>query len=65
MKKQTIRLINDHFQNYKVYGIPKAQLVISDIPYNLGANALQCAARVRNLAACHTEGIFRHTGGMR
>lgn len=39
MKKQTIRLINDHFQNYKVYGIPKAQLVIADIPYNLGANA--------------------------
>ena len=38
MKKQTIRLINDHFQNYKVYGIPKAQLVIADIPYNLGAN---------------------------
>lgn len=32
-------LINDHFQNYKVYGIPKAQLVIADIPYNLGNNA--------------------------
>ena len=30
---------NDHFQNYKVYGIPKAQLVIADIPYNIGANA--------------------------
>ena len=30
---------NDHFQNYKVYGIPKAQLVIADIPYNVGANA--------------------------
>ena len=32
-------LINDHFQNYKQYGIPKAQLVIADIPYNLGNNA--------------------------
>ena len=32
-------LINDHFQNYKVYGIPKAQLIIADIPYNLGNNA--------------------------
>lgn len=32
-------LINDHFQNYKVYGIPKAQLVIADIPYNIGKNA--------------------------
>jgi site-specific DNA-methyltransferase (adenine-specific) len=32
-------LINDHFQNYKPYGIPKAQLVIADIPYNVGINA--------------------------
>ena len=38
-KKQVIKLYNDHFQNYKVYGIPKAQLVIADIPYNLGNNA--------------------------
>jgi len=30
---------NDHFQNYKSYGIPKAQLVIADIPYNVGKNA--------------------------
>jgi len=34
-----IELFNDHFQNYKVYGIPKAQLIIADIPYNLGKNA--------------------------
>jgi site-specific DNA-methyltransferase (adenine-specific) len=32
-------LFNDHFQNYKSYQIPKAQLVIADIPYNLGNNA--------------------------
>lgn len=32
-------LYNDHFQNYKVYQIPKAQLIIADIPYNLGNNA--------------------------
>ena len=32
-------LINDHFQNYKAYNIPKAQLVIADIPYNIGKNA--------------------------
>lgn len=32
-------LYNDHFQNYKGYNIPKAQLVIADIPYNLGNNA--------------------------
>lgn len=36
---QKVELFNDHFQNYKVYGIPKAQLVIADIPYNLGKNA--------------------------
>lgn len=34
-----IELFNDHFQNYKVYGIPKAQLVIADIPYNIGSDA--------------------------
>lgn len=34
-----IELFHDHFQNYKVYGIPKAQLVIADIPYNIGINA--------------------------
>jgi len=33
------KLINDHFQNYKPYSIPKAQLVIADIPYNVGKNA--------------------------
>lgn len=32
-------LYNDHFQNYKRYQIPKAQLVIADIPYNIGKNA--------------------------
>lgn len=30
---------NDHFQNYRRYAIPKAQLVIADIPYNVGNNA--------------------------
>lgn len=39
MNEPKIELFNDHFQNYKVYGIPKAQLVIADIPYNLGNNA--------------------------
>jgi site-specific DNA-methyltransferase (adenine-specific) len=32
-------LFNDHFQNFKVYQIPKAQLIIADIPYNVGKNA--------------------------
>lgn len=32
-------LFNDHFQNYKRYNIPKAQLIIADIPYNVGKDA--------------------------
>jgi site-specific DNA-methyltransferase (adenine-specific) len=35
----TAQLINDHFQNFKSYQIPKAQLIIADIPYNIGKNA--------------------------
>lgn len=33
------KIFNDNFQNFKRYGIPKAQLVIADVPYNLGVNA--------------------------
>nr|DAT13008.1 MAG TPA: adenine specific DNA methyltransferase [Caudoviricetes sp.] len=36
---KNIELFNDHFQNFKVYGIPKAQMIIADPPYNLGKNA--------------------------
>lgn len=32
-------LYNDHFENAKRYQIPRAQLIIADIPYNLGNNA--------------------------
>ena len=32
-------IFNDHHQNYKRYGVPKAQLVIADIPYNVGKDA--------------------------
>jgi len=39
MKELKIELYHDNFQNYKRYNIPKAQLVIADIPYNLGVNA--------------------------
>lgn len=34
-----MQLIHDHFQNFKRYQIPKAQLIIADIPYNVGKNA--------------------------
>lgn len=32
-------IFHDNFQNYRKYNIPKAQLVIADIPYNIGADA--------------------------
>ena len=32
-------IYRDHHQNYKQYHLPKAQLIIADIPYNLGNNA--------------------------
>ncbi|ARK23597.1 site-specific DNA-methyltransferase [Sporosarcina sp. P37] len=39
MRKPKIELYHDHFQNFKRYNVPRAQLVIADIPYNLGNNA--------------------------
>ena len=34
-----MKLIHDHFQNFKRHNIPKAQLIIADIPYNVGTDA--------------------------
>ena len=34
-----MKLFNDHFQNFKRYNIPKAQLALADIRYNLAINA--------------------------
>lgn len=34
-----IGLFNTHFQNFKHTGIPKAQLILTDIPYNIGKDA--------------------------
>ena len=40
VKRRTrCELYRDNFQNFKGYSIPKAQLVIADIPYNIGADA--------------------------
>lgn len=39
LKIPKMELFNDNFQNYKRYNIPRAQLVIADIPYNIGVNA--------------------------
>lgn len=36
---ERIKLYNDSFQNYKCYQIPKAQLIIADVPYGIGNDA--------------------------
>lgn len=35
---ERIEMFNDSFQNWKTKGIPTAQLVLTDIPYQLGKN---------------------------
>ena len=37
-KKIKCEVFRDSFQNSKRYGIPKAQLIIADVPYNIGTN---------------------------
>lgn len=37
-RKIKCELYNDNFQSWKAYPIKKAQLVIADIPYNIGTN---------------------------
>jgi site-specific DNA-methyltransferase (adenine-specific) len=39
MSSVKCELFNDHFQNWKSHLIQKAQLIIADIPYNVGKNA--------------------------
>lgn len=39
MSRVACEIFHDNFQNYKRYGIPRAQLVIADIPYNIGCDA--------------------------
>ena len=37
-KRLKCELYRDSMQNYKRYAIPPAQLIIADVPYNIGAN---------------------------
>ena len=37
-RKVKYEIYRDSFQNSKRYGIPKAQLIIADVPYNVGTN---------------------------
>lgn len=35
---ERIKLFRDSFQNWKTYNVPTAQLILTDIPYQIGAN---------------------------
>ena len=37
-KKLKCEIFRDSMQNYKKYAIPSAQLIIADVPYNVGTN---------------------------
>ena len=37
-KRQKCEIYRDSMQNYKKYAIPPAQLIIADVPYNVGKN---------------------------
>jgi site-specific DNA-methyltransferase (adenine-specific) len=37
-KKLKCEIYRDSMQNYKKYAIPPAQLIIADVPYNVGNN---------------------------
>ena len=37
-KKIKCEIYRDSMQNYKKYAIPPAQLIIADVPYNVGKN---------------------------
>lgn len=37
-KKIKCEIYRDSMQNFRRYGIPKAQLIIADVPYNVGTN---------------------------
>lgn len=37
-KRLKCEIYRDSMQNYKKYSIPSAQLIIADVPYNIGNN---------------------------
>ena len=64
-----MELYHDNFQNYKRYNIPKAQLVIADIPYNIGVDAYASSPEWykggdnRNGESKKAKSAFFHTDG--
>ena len=56
-------LIRDHFQNFKRHNIPKAQLIIADIPYNIGKDLSKAGrAGMRDDAHRRTMGALFENG---
>jgi len=45
VRKIEHKIFHDHFQNYKRHAIQRAQLLIADIPYNIGKNAYGSSVR--------------------
>ena len=48
-KKIKCEIYRDSMQNYKKYGIRPAQLIIADVPYNVGKNfmaVIPCGTRM-------------------
>lgn len=69
---QKAELYHDNFQNYKRYHIPKAQLMIADIPYNIAGNAYASSpmwyqggdnkngeSKLAKQSFFHTDGSFK------
>lgn len=69
MMEVKMELYHDNFQNYKRYNIPKAQLVIADIPYNIGIDAYASnpewynGGDNRNGESKKAKSAFFHTDG--
>lgn len=72
MMDPKIELYHDNFQNFRRYNIPKAQLVIADIPYNIAGNAYASnpmwynggdnkngESRLAKQSFFHTDGTFK------
>lgn len=69
MMEVKMEIFHDNFQNYKRYNIPKAQLVIADIPYNIGIDAYASnpgwynGGDNRNGESKKAKSAFFHTDG--
>lgn len=50
-----IELYRDSFQNFRSYQLPKAQLIIADVPYNLGTKLMQAILHGIRMGIIKTE----------